>query len=205
MIDCASPELETFLDDFLRVAGFKILVCDTSATSLTNADIVASLQRRGANAIGLNGADGDALRGISHDGEVDIKASSVNTRFIEWILNGSLVPVFSTLVHDCNGSLLDCNANHLTAAIATALAFDYDTEVYFCGNSKGVLRDTTNPSTIISAITQSEFNSLKEDGSLSEGTIETLEQAFALIRQRVRAVIIKHPAQILSPSGTTIY
>ena len=101
-----------------------------------NKHITALLQAEGCNAIGLTGADGNAIRAsrraplyVESLGEKvdygfvgDVTAESVNARFIYSLLERGIVPVFNAINHDGEGNLLNTNANTIASSIAQSLA-----------------------------------------------------------------------------------
>lgn len=185
---------------------------------LVNKRVVSQLQQRGCNAIGLSGADGDALRAVKRPpvamtgmeepvdfGFVgDINSSSVNARFISSLLTEGMVPVFSAITHDGEGNLLNCNADGVAAALAMALCDTFDTELYYCFEQKGVLRDINDPDSVISLVTPLNFPELLDEGVIAKGMIPKLENALKAVASGVSCVVIKHSDDILEPSGTII-
>ena len=101
-----------------------------------NKNIVALLQAEGCNAIGLTGADGNAITarkrppvhveslGLDVDyGYVgDVNAESVNAGFIYSLLEKGIVPVFNAINHDGQGNLLNTNADTIASSVAIAMA-----------------------------------------------------------------------------------
>jgi acetylglutamate kinase len=88
-----------------------------------NKNIVASLQAQHCNAIGLCGADGDAI--LAHKrqhpvldfgfvGDVDV----VNTDLIGSLLQNNIALVFAPITHDQQGQLLNTNADTIAQEIA---------------------------------------------------------------------------------------
>lgn len=185
---------------------------------LVNKRVVSQLQQRGCNAIGLSGADGDAVRAVKRPpvamagmeepvdfGFVgDINSSSVNARFIASLLAAGMVPVFSAITHDGEGNLLNCNADGVASSIAMALAEHFDAELYYCFEQKGVLRDIGNPDSVIPSVTAANFPELLAEGVIAKGMIPKLENALKAVASGVSCVVIKHSDDILEPSGTII-
>ena len=101
-----------------------------------NKNIVALLQAEGCNAIGLTGADGNAIKArkrppvhVESLGEEvdygyvgDVTAESVNAKFIYSLLEKGIVPVFNAINHDGNGNLLNTNADTIASSVAIAMA-----------------------------------------------------------------------------------
>lgn len=98
--------------------------------------ITALLQAEGCNAIGLSGADGNAIKASKRPpvhieslgkemdyGYVgDVTGESVNAGFIYALLERGIVPVFNAINHDGAGNLLNTNADTIASSVATAMA-----------------------------------------------------------------------------------
>ena len=101
-----------------------------------NKNIVALLQAEGCNAIGLTGADGNAItarkrppvhveslgKDVDYGYVGDVNAESVNAGFIYSLLEKGIVPVFNAINHDGQGNLLNTNADTIASSVAIAMA-----------------------------------------------------------------------------------
>lgn len=101
-----------------------------------NKHITALLQAEGCNAIGLSGADGNAIKArkrppvyveslgneVDYGYVGDVNADSVNSKFIYSLLEKGIVPVFNAINHDGNGNLLNTNADTIASSVAVAMA-----------------------------------------------------------------------------------
>lgn len=99
-------------------------------------NITALLQAEGCNAIGLSGADGNAVKArkrppvhieslgkeIDYGYVGDVTGESVNAGFIYTLLERGIVPVFNAINHDGAGNLLNTNADTIASSVATAMA-----------------------------------------------------------------------------------
>ena len=99
-------------------------------------NIVALLQAEGCNAIGLTGADGNAIkarkrppvhvdslgRDVDYGYVGDVTADSVDAGFIYSLLERGIVPVFNAINHDGEGNLLNTNADTIASSVAIALS-----------------------------------------------------------------------------------
>lgn len=99
-------------------------------------NITALLQAEGCNAIGLSGADGNAIKArkrppvyvetLSRDVDYgyvgDVTGDSVNAGFIYSLLEKGIVPVFNAINHDGEGNLLNTNADTIASSVAVAMA-----------------------------------------------------------------------------------
>ena len=164
---------------------------------LTNKQVVAELQSQGCNAIGLSGADGNAIRTVKRPvaavdyGFVgDILPSSVDTDTIDTFLNAGLTPVFSAITHDGQGQLLNTNADTIAAALAVALSARYTTSLVYCFEKRGVLRDINDEDSVIAEIRAGEFEQLKTSGIIADGMVPKLHNAFEAIGKGVDEVCI---------------
>jgi acetylglutamate kinase len=164
---------------------------------LINKNIVAQLQFRNCNAIGMTGADGNAIRAkkrpvkeIDYGFVGDIDESSVSEQVIKTLLEDGLVPVFSAITHDGEGQLLNTNADTIASALAVALSGLYETSLVYCFEKKGVLRDVDDDFSLISEIKSSEYESLKDQGIIAGGMIPKLHNAFEAIKNGVKDVYI---------------
>ena len=112
-----------------------------------NKNITALLQAEGCNAIGLTGADGNAIKAkkrppvhveslnqeVDYGFVGDVSAESVNAKFIYSLLEKGIVPVFNAINHDGNGNLLNTNADTIASSVATAMAnYQYRTRREVC-------------------------------------------------------------------------
>ncbi len=175
---------------------------------LINKQLVAALQAAGCNAIGLSGADGGVVRArrrapepIDYGFVGDIE--EVDAPLLERLLQGGLTPVFSAIMHDGRGTLLNCNADSVASAVALGAARIAPTELVFCFEKAGVLRDPEDESSLIAEITPDRFAALREEGVVSHGMIPKIENALKAVAAGVTQVRITH-AQHLATGGTTI-
>jgi acetylglutamate kinase len=101
-----------------------------------NKNITALLQAEGCNAIGLSGADGNAIKArkrppvfvetlgqeVDYGFVGDVTGDSVNGKFIYTLLERGIVPVFNAINHDGEGNLLNTNADTIASSVAIAMA-----------------------------------------------------------------------------------
>ena len=160
-----------------------------------NRQIVAGLQARGCNAIGLTGADGNIIAAEKRRGwEVDFgfvgDITAVRADRLVALLNAGFTPVVAPLTHDGRGQLLNTNADTMASALASALAADYATELYYCFEQPGVLLDIAQPQSRIAALSKSHYERLKVDGVITRGMLPKLDTAFAALQSGARRVKI---------------
>ena len=177
----------------------------------TNKQLVALLQARGINALGLSGADGNAIPASRRSvGEIDygfvgdIDEHDINTALLQHLLDGGLTPVFCAITHDGYGQLLNTNADTIASTLARALAPFYEVALHFCFEKDGVLADVHDPTSVIPRITPALFAELKASGTIAAGMLPKLENAFAALTAGVEKVFIENALKINEPVKTVL-
>ena len=164
---------------------------------LVNKNIVAGLQARGVNAIGLTGAD---MGDYGYVGDVE----KVNADFLATLIRQGIVPVMAPLTHDGQGSMLNTNADTIAGETAKALAPLFDVTLVYCFEKKGVLRDENDDDSVIPVITPEEFKEYVARGIIQGGMIPKLENSFSAIDAGVSQVVITLASAIKGEGGTII-
>lgn len=185
---------------------------------LVNKNIVAQLQARGINALGLTGADLNLIRahrrpvtpeGIDFGFVGDVHGADGNA--LHQLLAIGITPVVAPLTHDGAGHLLNTNADTIATAIALSLTLpsppslqggDGGGSLTFCFELPGVLRDPADPASLIPHLSEPTFRTLVADGTISGGMIPKLENAFKAIHDGVAQVRITSAAHL--QGGTVI-
>jgi len=178
-----------------------------------NKNIVAQLQANDCNAMGLCGADGDAI--LAHKrkhpildygfvGDVD----AINTVLIKNLLEQNIAIVFAPITHDQQGLLLNTNADTIAQELAKGLSHLFSVSLIYSFDKSGVLLDANDDTTVISEITPAYYRQLKTKQKIFAGMIPKLDNAFTALNSGVEKVIIgkaeKLEELIAGTSGTTI-
>ena len=176
---------------------------------LVNKNVVAGLQARGVNALGLTGADMTVMRSVKRPvKEVDYgfvgDVEKVDASLLSDLIYKGVVPVMAPLTHDGKGHMLNTNADTIAGETAKALAALFDVTLVFCFEKKGVLRDENDDDSVIPLITPAEFKQYVADGVIQGGMIPKLENSFAAIDAGVSEVIITLASAISGEEGTRI-
>lgn len=176
---------------------------------LVNKNIVACLQARGLNAVGLTGADLDVIRSVKRPVKAvdygfvgDVKR--VNAAFLADLIRKGIVPVMAPLTHDGEGHLLNTNADTIAGETAKALAAEFEVTLVFCFEKKGVLRDEADDESVIPHLTRKEFQALVADGTIQGGMIPKLENSFAALDRGVRQVVITQASALADRCAGTV-
>ncbi len=174
---------------------------------LVNKNIVAGLQARGVNALGLTGADMDVIRSVKRPvKDIDYgyvgDVERVDARLLGDLIARGVVPVMAPLTHDGAGNLLNTNADTIASETARALAARFDVTLVYCFEKKGVLRDPDDEDSVIPSLNRRSFEALTADGTIAGGMIPKIENALAAIEAGVKRVIITRADAIDGHSGT---
>ena len=177
---------------------------------LVNKNLVARLQANGVNAIGLTGADADAIRshkrplknGVDYGfvGDVD----QANSEMLSKLIETGITPVMAPLTHDGEGHILNTNADTIASETAKALAQQYDVTLIFSFEKKGVLANPDDDDSVIPVITRTLFEKYKADGTISGGMLPKIENALSAVDAGVSKVIITLATAIDGQHGTVI-
>jgi acetylglutamate kinase len=176
---------------------------------LVNKHIVAGLQARGINALGLTGADMDVIRSVKRPvKDVDYgfvgDVEKVNAALLVDLIAKGVVPVMAPLTHDGEGNMLNTNADTIAGETAKALSDCFDVTLVYCFEKKGVLKDENNDDSVIPHITPAEFEQYVADGIIRGGMIPKLENSFEAINAGVSEVVITLASAIHTTGGTRI-
>jgi acetylglutamate kinase len=178
-----------------------------------NKNIVAGLQAHDCNAIGLCGADGDAI--LAHKrkhpvmdygfvGDVD----AINTILLKSLLDQNIAIVFAPITHDQRGQLLNTNADTIAQELAKGMSAEYEVSLVYCFEKSGVLLDANDDTTTISQITPGYYQQLKSKQKIFAGMLPKLDNAFVALNNGVKKVVIGKGEDLVQlingRSGTTI-
>lgn len=180
---------------------------------LINKNIVAKLQSLGSNALGITGADGNAI--LAHKrkkGDIDYgfagDIDEVNTYMFSSLLGQGLTLVVAPITHDKEGQLLNTNADTIAQEIARAMGKDWAVQLIFSFEKSGVLMDANDDRTVIPILTPSYYQELKSRQQIFAGMIPKLDNAFKALDEGVQKVIIGKAEELAAlvngQSGTTL-
>jgi acetylglutamate kinase len=176
---------------------------------LVNKNIVAGMQARGVNALGLTGADMDVIRSVKRPvKDVDYgfvgDVTRVDGDCLASLISSGIVPVMAPLTHDGAGNMLNTNADTIAGETAKALAEHFDVTLVYCFEKRGVLRDENDDDSVIERLTAEDFREYVADGVIQGGMIPKLENSFAAISAGVSEVVITSSSDVRAEGGTRI-
>lgn len=177
---------------------------------LVNKNLVAKLQAKGVNALGLTGADMDVIHshkrpvkdGVDFGYVGDVERA--NGKMLQTLIQEGITPVMAPLTHDGNGNILNTNADTIASETAKALAPYYDVTLIYSFEKKGVLSNPDDDNSVIPVITRSDFEKYQAGGTIGGGMIPKIENALAAVDAGVKEVIITLATAIDGKQGTVI-
>lgn len=175
---------------------------------LVNKNIVAQLQAKGVNAIGLTGADMNTM--YSHKrpvkdidygfvGDVD----GINSKGLKALLEAGAIPVLAPITHDGNGQLLNTNADTIAGQAAVGMANIYAVRLIFGFELKGVLRNIEDKDSVIPIIKETEVEELANSGIVADGMLPKLKNCFDALQAGVKNVEIRQATSIADNGAFT--
>jgi acetylglutamate kinase len=189
----AKSEVETRFEHGLRVTDAEsVKVVDHTLNKIVNLEICEILQAKHARPIALPGnsilvcdkkevvVDGESLD-LGFVGETH----TVKTKIIKKALNDGYIPIISPIACDEDGQIYNTNADAAAGRVAAALRARR--LVYLC-DVPGLMRDVSDPESLISTLRVDEVEGLVKDGTISKGMIPKTDSAVDALKNGVHRV-----------------
>jgi acetylglutamate kinase len=200
LVHGGGPEINSWLEklgiepqfkDGLRVTDADTMdVVEMVLVGRVNKEIVSLIDQSGGKGVGLCGKDGnlivarpDGREGIGFVGEV----SSVNVDILNTLVKSGYIPVISSVAADEEGQAYNINADTVAGEIAAALGAE---KLILLTDTPGLLRDFTDPDSLIHQLDIPSARALIEDGTVSGGMIPKLTCCVRSLAQGVKAAHI---------------
>lgn len=202
--------IETKMIDGRRITDAAMLEVVTMVYGgLINKRIVAGLQARNCNALGLTGADLSLIRAKKRTVDaVDFgfvgDVEDVNSRDLRILLNENIVPVIAPLTHDGKGNLLNTNADTIASEIATEMSNHFNVYLFYCFEKPGVLLNPDDDNSVIPDLDMARFKQYQTDGVVNSGMVPKLENGFRAKQKGVKEVLITNIGNISTGKGTRL-
>ena len=178
---------------------------------LINKNIVAALQVRGVNALGLCGADLDLIRAEKRPvGEIDYgfvgDVTNVNTLALCKQIECNSVLAIAPITHDGQGQLLNTNADIIATEVAVALSRFYKVKLIYSFEKLGVLMNAEDESSVMPVLSKEKWTDMVTAGKINTGMLPKTESAFYALANGVEQVFIGNFVSMEShqSSGTQI-
>ena len=196
LVHGGGPEINEMLDRTGKESEFKngLRVTDKETIDIVqqvlagkvNKSLVQHLSQSGGRAIGLCGLDGKMLMAkklataedLGYVGEID----RVNPMIIMDSMKNGYIPVISTIAGGYNGEVYNINADLAAARIASKLGA---IKLILMTDTRGLLRDVDDESTLISVVSAADVPALKKKGIISGGMIPKIDCCVDAVRSNV--------------------
>ena len=154
-----------------------------------NKDLVNLIGSIGGKAIGLCGIDDQMIKVRKQSDELGYvgRITDVDVSIIQDNLDKGYIPVISTIGTDTNGQAYNINADTAAAQIAGALNAEC---MLSMTNIDGVLKDPSDPDSLLTEITLEQSRQLEQDGIIDGGMIPKVQCCTDAIKAGVKRVFI---------------
>lgn len=116
------------------------------------------------------------------------KVVQVNTKILEdYKLGSYATPVIPSLALDADGHWLNINADTAASAVAGALHAE---KAIFLTDTPGVLRDRTDPKSLLPKLTEAECRALIASGAIAGGMVPKVEACFEALAAGAKSALI---------------
>lgn len=154
-----------------------------------NKDLVNLIGSIGGKAIGLCGIDDQMIKVRKQSDELGYvgRITNVDVSIIQDNLDKGYIPVISTIGTDTDGQAYNINADTAAAQIAGALNAECMLSMI---NIDGVLKDPSDPDSLLTEITLEQSRQLEQDGIIAGGMIPKVQCCTDAIKAGVKRVFI---------------
>jgi len=180
-------DIPTLFSDGVRVTDKNsIEVIEMVLSGSINKQLVLELNNNNIPSVGLSGKDANLIKASSlsgADNDYTGKIDSVDPSILRILLSNGLMPVISSIASDSCGSTYNINADTVASHIAASMSAD---KYILMTDIPGVLKDSTNPETLIRNLNINQVNKLKVEGVISGGMIPKLDSCIHCLVRNVR-------------------
>jgi acetylglutamate kinase len=168
-----------------------------------NTEILASLRRRGIEAVGLSGVDGNIVHAVRRPpkdvlnratGECEMidyghvgDVLEINDRLLQVLLDKDYLPVVSSLGADDAGQIYNINADTVATEIAVCLQAE---KLVMLTDVGGIYLSPDKPETKISRLSIAQAEELIDNDVTSGGMIPKLQNITDLLKRGVKSAHI---------------
>ena len=196
----AESNVSTQFKHGLRVTDADtVKVVDHTLNKVVNLDICEILQAKNARPLSIPGNNILVCekKKVELDGEtLDLgfvgETHTVKTKVIKKALTDGYIPVISPIASDEDDQIYNTNADAAAGRVAAALRARR--LVYLC-DVPGLMRDITQPESLISSLSADEVDGLVRDGTISQGMIPKTDSAVKALLSGVHRVHFIHGEQ----------
>lgn len=165
-----------------------------------NTEILAALRRRGTNAVGLSGIDGNIVHAEKRppkeitDRQTGLKKTvdfgnvgdvlEINSGLLKLLLENDYLPVVSSLGADDAGQIFNINADTIASEIAAQLKAE---KLILMSDVNGIYLDPNDETTKLSRVSAAEAEAMINSGTATGGMIPKLQNLIAVLESGVKS------------------
>lgn len=159
---------------------------------LVNKQLVALLQGRKYNALGVTGADLNIITSTKLSGPNGATGTvkQVNAATLSILVDNGITPVIAPFSHDGKGNMLFNETDSMAAETAKALAVRYEVTLVYCFVRNGVLLNVQDPDSVIPMLRRTQYKAMREMEIIKDWFANKVDNAFSAIDHGVKEVII---------------
>ncbi|MEN0080259.1 MAG: acetylglutamate kinase, partial [Flavobacterium lindanitolerans] len=109
----------------------------------------------------------------------------------------------SAITHDGKGQLLNTNADTIAAEIAISLSEEYEVELIYCFEKKGVLLNSEDDDSVIEVLDFEKYQTLKNEQTIHSGMLPKLENCFKSLNNGVHTIVIGNQKTLKNKAAAT--
>ena len=156
-----------------------------------NKDLVSLIGQCGGKALGFCGIDGGMIKAKKLDGETDLgfvgEIVDIDPQPLANAIYNRYIPVIATCGTDENGQVYNINADTAAAEIAAALGAE---NLITLTDIRGLMRDVSDPDSMIPYVKLEEVPGLIEQGIISGGMIPKVDSFVNALENGVRKAVM---------------
>ncbi|PZO41303.1 MAG: acetylglutamate kinase [Shackletoniella antarctica] len=183
--------IEPQFKDGLRVTDAPTMdVVEMVLVGRVNKELVGLINQEGGKAVGLCGVDGNLItarpqgaEGVGFVGEV----SGIDSGLLKSLVEAGYIPIVSSVARDETGQAYNINADTVAGEIAAALGAE---KLILLTDTKGILEDYKDPSTLLPKLDIQQARQLIETGVVAGGMIPKVNCCVRSLAQGVGAAHI---------------
>ncbi|TVQ08838.1 MAG: acetylglutamate kinase [Leptolyngbya sp. DLM2.Bin27] len=183
--------IEPQFKDGLRVTDAPTMdVVEMVLVGRVNKELVGLINQAGGKAVGLCGVDGNLItarpqgaEGVGFVGEV----SGIDSGILKSLVEAGYIPIVSSVASDETGQAYNINADTVAGEIAAALGAE---KLILLTDTKGILEDYKDPSTLLPKLDIQQARQLIETGVVAGGMIPKVNCCVRSLAQGVGAAHI---------------
>ena len=179
--------IESQFVDGLRVTDEKTMEVVIETLAELNKEIVHDINKFGARAIGFAGHDAEIFNVVKHKTNGDVgyvgDVVSVNILPVREMTELNIIPVIYPVGIDENYKPYNVNADDAAAKLAAAMQVQ---KLMVLTNVQGILKDPSDPNSLISSLQVSEVQSLIDQKIVTSGMIPKVRACMSALEGGVK-------------------